>query len=504
MRNTTATMRAIGLALCAAASAWADRCDTDFDGDGLTDLTVYHAERGDWYIRNSRDYRARLQNFGWHQSQPVPGDYDGDGRADQCVYNGRAGEWFVLRSSDGQQAITRGWGNATQDPVCGDFDGDGKNDLAVYDPSNGYWYIKQSRDGKIVARQWGGPTLEPVPGDYNGDGRTDLAVFERSKGAWAILFYGVETARFANWGWGETEPVQADYDGDGRTDLAVYHPSSGDWYIEESANNRALRLVKSGWYNVQPTPGHFDHDNRVDVAAYFAQEGNWLIRPSTIGGRQVVANWGWKGAESAFSSYRVDDDGAHYGVQFKHDYDDDAFEKSANYPRTGWRPGTAVASNSTGGATGGSSGGAVDLRRVTWLHANVSGWAQTSRLRVKVNRSSVSLSYDKAGAWPANYSIGGATVCANPWIFVRKADGSGWHAATWEWMRSGQTTKSRSSVNGDHIKKSPLTSFVPVPGEWYGFMVSGLARTSARNVSERTNIVMVQWPADGAESPWFE
>ena len=63
-----------------------------------------------------------------------------------------------------------------------------------------------------------------------------------------------------------------------------------------------------------------------------------------------------------------------------------------------------------------------------------------------------------------------------------------------EWLRTGQTTKSARSVNGDHIKVSPLNRWAPRSGETYGFMVSGLARTEARNVQERTNVLMVRWP----------
>ena len=64
----------------------------------------------------------------------------------------------------------------------------------------------------------------------------------------------------------------------------------------------------------------------------------------------------------------------------------------------------------------------------------------------------------------------------------RQRDGV-WYAATWEWLRPGQTSKPTSVVNGAHIKKSPLQDFRPVSGETYGFMVSGLARdNSTRNV----------------------
>ena len=129
---------------------------------------------------------------------------------------------------------------------------------------------------------------------------------------------------------------------------------------------------------------------------------------------------------------------------------------------------------------------------VHWLHADVSGWKETGNLSsVKVSGGMITLNYDKARSWPGK-NHAGANVNANPWIFVYR-DGT-WYAGTWEWLRHGQTSKSVRSVNGDHIKKSPLNSFSPRSGERYGFMVSGLARDKARNVRERTNVVMYTWP----------
>lgn len=138
------------------------------------------------------------------------------------------------------------------------------------------------------------------------------------------------------------------------------------------------------------------------------------------------------------------------------------------------------------------TGGPIDLSKVVWLHSNVSGWPETGTLSsVNIGGGSITLNYNKARSWPG-VNEAGANVNANPWIFVNQ--GGTWYAGTWEWLRTGQTTKSSRSVNGDHIKKSPLNGFSPRSGETYGFMVSGLARTSRRNVQERTNIKMVRWP----------
>lgn len=163
-------------------------------------------------------------------------------------------------------------------------------------------------------------------------------------------------------------------------------------------------------------------------------------------------------------------------------------------PQAYWNEdGTSVAANGSdtdAPPAGDSSPGQVpaDFAGVVWLHANVSGWAQTGSLGgISISGDMINLPYDKAKVWPPKGDLN-----ANPWIFVWQ-DGT-WYAATWEWLRFGQTSKAVAAVNGDHIKKPPLDNFSPVSGTSYGFMVSGLARDDTRNVSERTNVVMFRWP----------
>jgi hypothetical protein len=131
-----------------------------------------------------------------------------------------------------------------------------------------------------------------------------------------------------------------------------------------------------------------------------------------------------------------------------------------------------------------------DLVGVTWLHANVSSWPQTATLDAAVAANgTVSLSYDKATAWPG---IGGLN--ANPWVIVKWQDGKT-YAATWEWLRTGQTSKAMGGKSwGGHIKVSPLSKWEPKRGERVGIMVSGLARDGRRNVKERSNVDWVIWP----------
>ena len=126
---------------------------------------------------------------------------------------------------------------------------------------------------------------------------------------------------------------------------------------------------------------------------------------------------------------------------------------------------------------------------IKWLHTDVSSWPVTSSLHASVG-GSINMPYDKARVWPA---VGG--VNANPWVIVNM--NGQWYAATFEWFRFGQTSKPKGVLDGslgDHIKVSPLNKWRPRSGERFGLMVSGLARTSSRNVKERTNVSMVTWP----------
>ena len=127
---------------------------------------------------------------------------------------------------------------------------------------------------------------------------------------------------------------------------------------------------------------------------------------------------------------------------------------------------------------------------IKWLHTDVSSWAETASLHASIGSSTINMPYSKSKVWP---EVDG--VNANPWVIVNM-DGQ-WYAATFEWLRYGQTSKPRAVLDGslgDHIKVSPLNRWRPHSGERFGIMVSGLARTSMRNVKERSNISMVTWP----------
>jgi len=229
--------------------------NSDFDGDGISELTVYRPSNGTWYIRySSLDYSvASYREFQWGLPGDIPlmGDFDGDGRTDLAAYRPSNGTWYIRYSSLGYSVASYRefqWGLPGDTPLVGDFDGDGQTDLAVWRSSNGTWYIRYSSLAYSVASyreiQWGLPGDVPLAGDFDGDGTTDLAVYRPSNGTWYIRYssldYSFVTYGEFQWGLPGDVPMIVDVDGDGRTDLAVYRPSIGGWFIRYSSQSYSV------------------------------------------------------------------------------------------------------------------------------------------------------------------------------------------------------------------------------------------------------------------------
>jgi hypothetical protein len=263
----------------------------DFDGDGKSDLSVYHQPSGDWYIVQSAIGDAYRMNWGWSETIPVPGDYDGNGVTDLAVYNQNVGDWYVLTNGTTLYP-TINWGWSATQPVPADYDGDGVTDFAVYHQSSGDWYITRSSAGDARKLTWGWWETIPVPGDYDGDGIDDLAVYNQNSGDWYVLESGTGASRTKNWGSSAMIPVPGDYDGDGLTDLAVYHQASGDWYVIQSSSG-VVSIKNWGWRATIPVPGDYDGDGIDDLAVYYQSAGLWYILESATGNTREGVRWGW-------------------------------------------------------------------------------------------------------------------------------------------------------------------------------------------------------------------
>jgi FG-GAP-like repeat len=288
-------------------SAVSDASTADYDGDGKTDLGVWRAATGTWYMTRSVDGTATTRQWGAaaYADVPVPGDYDGDGKTDVAVWRSSTGVWYVSRSSDGTVLIQQwgaGYAPYADVPVPGDYDGDGKTDLAVWRSSTGVWYVIRSSDGAPIVRQWGvgyAPYNDvPVPGDYDGDGKTDVAVWRSSTGVWYVSRSSDGTVLVRQWGVGYAPyndvPVPGDYDRDGKTDVAVWRSSTGAWYVSRSSDGTVLvQQWGAGYapYEDVPVPGDYDGDGKLDFAVWRPSIGVWFVMRSS-NGSAFAQQWG--------------------------------------------------------------------------------------------------------------------------------------------------------------------------------------------------------------------
>jgi len=270
----------------------------DFDGDGVSDLTVYEQANGIWSSIQSSDGAFTEQHWGWSEAVPVPADYNGDGSVENAVFHPAYGMWYLRRPDGSVRQQQFGW-HATE-PVPGDYNGDGSVDFAVYLPEGGMWYVLDSRNGVFQQQQFGWRETIPVPGDYDGDGTTDFAVYYPAGGAWYVL----NSAGFyteAHLGWSESQPAPGDFDGDGHCDQAVYHQAKGMWYVLLDVGTGASRIQQFGWYEVRPVVGDFDGDGTDDIGVYHPEKGRWSVQGSGSGFATDL--FGWREAVPPVTSY---------------------------------------------------------------------------------------------------------------------------------------------------------------------------------------------------------
>ena len=267
---------------------------TGFTIPGQSDMAIWRADEGAWYVLPSSGGQWVKTLWGQPGDIPVSGDYDGDGIDDYGIWRPSNGTWYIIPSSNPRSHFTYTKGQAGDVPVPGDYDGDGKTDFAVWRPSNGTWYITLSSNGMTVAQQWGLPGDVPVVGDYDGDGKTDYAIWRPSTGAWWVIYSSTgQQKQAAVWGVPGDIPVEGDYDGDSKTDFAVWRPSNATWYIIPSGGGAP---ISKAWGELGDIPvvGDYDGDYKNDIAVWRPSNGTWYIIDSSTGDI-VEKAWGVSG-----------------------------------------------------------------------------------------------------------------------------------------------------------------------------------------------------------------
>jgi hypothetical protein len=223
----------------------------DYDGDGISDISVFRPSDGSWRIH---DQGAVF--LGAAGDLPVSGDYNGDGISEVAIFRPESGLWSV-------NGLTQFYfGDAGDIPVPGDYNGDGVTEAAVFRPSQNFWAVRD-----VGSFYFGAAGDIAVPGDYDGDGKTDVAIFRPSSTLWAVR--GLTRFYF---GEPSDVPVPGNYNGDDPSwEAAVFRPASGLWAI------RGFGSYYLGAGNDQPVPGDYFGDGIDAIGIFRGSDGLWSI-----------------------------------------------------------------------------------------------------------------------------------------------------------------------------------------------------------------------------------
>ncbi|HUF04294.1 MAG TPA: FG-GAP-like repeat-containing protein [Aridibacter sp.] len=270
----------------------------DFDGDGITDVSVFRPSPGSlaenagpegssaqWWVLRSSDQGTKGLQFGNADDIPTAADFTGDGKTDVAFWRPSTGEWFILRSED-DSFFAFPFGSDGDIPAPGDFDGDGLADAAVFRPSSGTWFILRSSDSGVSVVPFGIAEDKPTVADFDGDGMDDIAVFRPSVSQWWQLrsTAGVKAYQFGSQG---DRTTVGDWTGDGKADVAFFRPSSAEWYVIRSEDDSYFAFPWGAAGDI-PSPGDYDGDGVTDPAIWRPSDRTWYIFGSTNGFEAVL------------------------------------------------------------------------------------------------------------------------------------------------------------------------------------------------------------------------
>ncbi len=160
----------------------------DFDGDGLTDVGVFHGATGDFFIRIASTGAIVAAGGGEGNDIPIAGDWDGDGVDTLGLFRdgGRTGVAFFLTNAHIDQGglnfdIFVPVGQPGDLPVAGDWNGDGLHTVGFYRPSTNTFFEADDITGATLQSFVFGVAGDlPLAGDWDGDGTDDVGVFRPS------------------------------------------------------------------------------------------------------------------------------------------------------------------------------------------------------------------------------------------------------------------------------------------------------------------------------------
>ncbi|MBT3294337.1 MAG: VCBS repeat-containing protein [Verrucomicrobia bacterium] len=273
----------------------------DYDGDGLTDRSVYRENGKLQWVRSQSGDTVGTTHHAVENAYPVVGDFDGDGLCDRGWFRkGNVGRWTIVMTTRGVLSEFS-FGAKNSLPAVGDYDGDGIDDLAVIladgrlrwwessSPNN--WLATTGSTKIIKTTAFGLQRMRAAPGDYDGDGLCDRAWFDPAKAEFTIVKTSsggkVLTHKLGGSG---AFPVPGDYDGDGLTDLAVMDSDRRvSWLCSSSGDTvRRKTSATAAWLNKYKravfAPGDYNGDGISDLVWYLdtgvTGGGTWHMRRS--------------------------------------------------------------------------------------------------------------------------------------------------------------------------------------------------------------------------------
>lgn len=267
----------------------------DYDGDSMSDATVYRGSTNSFYTKKSSSVATTIA-FGASGATPITGDFDGDGIADAAyvVPNGGYVDWHITKSSDGTTWDQPTWGLTTDQIVVADYTNDGKDDLALF--RNGGWYIMYDQAGNNYTASYGTTGDIPVPADYDGDHIIETAVWRPSNGYWYFTPSSTGSPVGIQWGAGGDIPFSGKFFHSDRSDIIVWRPTgtfTGYWFIR-SVLTGGNTSIQWGLNGDKPIATDFDSDGKMDLTVYRPSTQNWYINLNGSGTTQTIA-WGSSG-----------------------------------------------------------------------------------------------------------------------------------------------------------------------------------------------------------------